>query len=498
MKIKFLPVTVLLVTYSFVSAFAQTNEEKNGSTTYNLEAIGTVASGEQTPFWIVSNRYGAIPLEAANGLARAGVFHDQQFGNGFKWTAGLDIVSTAPRDNNLFIQQAYAEIGYKSLLLGIGSKERYNSIVDKRLSSGDMVLSPNARPIPEINFSIPHFAIVPFTKGWLQVKGDFAIGRSFDKDYLKEYTSGANNTITYVDNVLWHHKSGFLRIEDTENNFPLFGIVGLTHWAQWGGTSTNSEIGKQPQSVKDFMRVIVGKEGGKGSTPSDSINVLGNHYGSYYFSLGYKLADFGTVQAYHQHYFDDKSGMEFANKHDGLWGIELETKQLIWLRKVVVELLTTKHQSGPMHFINFDHDKYSGRGGGADNYYNNGEYTTGVSYFNRGLGSPIITSPEYNKNGRLGFMNNRVESWHLGAEGDISQQVAYRLLLTHMKGWGRAGYPLLDTKSSFASLIEVTYKHPNLKGWEFTGAAAFDTGDMLEKNSGFSLNIRKQGILKNW
>lgn len=495
---KFINRIVLLTVSSCLTVTAQTQDGKNGSTTYQLEAAGSVASGEKTPFWIVSNRYGVVPLETANGLTRAGVFHHQQLGNGLLWTAGADLAAVEPRKRNIYIQQLYAEIGYKSLLLSIGSKERYNSIFDRRLSSGDMVLSPNARPIPEINLGIPHFVLVPFTKGWLQVKGDFAFGRSFDKDYLKEYTSQAARPVTYNDNVLWHHKSAFFRLEDTRNDFPLFGIIGLTHWAQWGGTSTDPKIGKQPQTLKDFMRVIVGSEGGEGSTLSDMINVLGNHYGSYYFLLGYKLPGFGVAQAYHQHFFEDKSGMEFANRYDGLWGIELATEQLPWLRKVVIEFLTTKHQSGAMHFINFDHDKYSGRGGGADNYYNNGEYTTGVSYFNRGLGSPILTSPEYNGNGKLGFANNRVESWHLGAEGDLSRQVSYRVLLTHMKGWGKAHQPFLNTKSSFASLFEVTYVHPALSGWTFTGSAAFDTGDMIEKNAGFSFGVRKQGILKNW
>ena len=81
----------------------------------------------------------------------------------------------------------------------------------------------------------------------MQVKGDFAVGRSFDKDYLANFT---NNKQTYVDNVLWHHKSLFVQIKDTRNDFPLSGVIGVQHWAQWGGTSTNPKIGKQPQSIK--------------------------------------------------------------------------------------------------------------------------------------------------------------------------------------------------------------------------------------------------------
>jgi len=493
----------VLILFAFIllpSLHAVSQDENNDAekTIYRLEAMGSAATGNNTPFWIVSNRNGVVPLDAGNGSLRVGVFHNQTFGQGFRWTFGFDMLGTIPRYRNVYLQQLYAEIGYKAILLSVGSKERYNSFVNKKLSSGDLVLSPNARPMPEINFSIPDYTHVPFTGGWLQVKGDFAVGRSFDLDYLEDYIAAASKPRTYVDNILWHHKSGFLRVEDTARDFPLFGILGLEHWVQWGGTSTDPKIGKQPQSMKDFLRVVVGKEGGEEATISDQINALGNHYGSYYFALGYKIPAFGVLQAYHQHYFEDKSGMEMSNGIDGLWGIELKTKQLLWLNKIVVEFLTTKNQSGPMHFIHFDRDKYSGRGGGNDDYYNNGEYATGASYFNRALGSPLLISPEYNGNGEIGFKNNRVESWHLGAEGSITPQLSYRLLFTSMTGWGRSGKPFLDTKSSVSTLAEVTYTHPQLIGWELGGAVAFDTGDMVEKNAGFSLSIRKRGVLKNW
>lgn len=498
MKLTSFIFSILLLFFPMQWTYSQNLFEGESATTYQVETIGSASSGDNTPFWLVSNRYGIIPLESGNGILRAGVFHNQQLSNGLRWTAGIDLVGAAPRHRNVYIHQAYAELGYKAILLSIGAKERYHSILDKRLSSGDMVLSPNARPIPEINFSIPQFTNVPLTKGWLQVKGDFAVSRSFDKDYLNHYTSASIKELTYVNHVLWHHKSGFLRIGDTENDFPVFGILGLEHWAQWGGTSTNPKNGKQPQSLKDFLRVIVGKEGGDDATNNDQLNVLGNHYGSYYFALGYKTAELGSIKAYHQHYFEDMSGIEFSNGIDGIWGIEFSLQRTPWLRKVVAEFLTTKNQSGPMHFIGFDHDERPGRGGGSDNYYNNGEYLTGASYFNRSIGSPLLISPEYNDNGAIGFKNNRVEGWHLGAEGSISPQVAYTILFTSMKGWGTSEKPFLRKKSSVATLAEIIYTHPRLNGWKFGGSVAFDTGGMIEKNTGFSLSIRKQGILKNW
>lgn len=465
------------------------------ATIYKTEIFGSVATGSNTPFWQVSNHYGVVPLDAGNGVLNAGIFHNQHFDSKFRWGAGLDVVGAVPRYRNFYIQQAYAEIGYRSLLLTVGSKEQYNSLWDRRLSSGDMVHSANSRPIPEVNISMPEFTLVPLTKGLLQVKGDFAVGRSFDTDYLKDF---ANAKQTYIKNVLWHHKSFFFRIKDSKNNFPLSFTAGVQHYAQWGGTSTNPQIGKQPQSFKDLIRVICGQKGGEDATASDQINVLGSHYGSYDFKVSYVEKDWGG-HFYYQHYFNDKSGMEFKNKSDGLWGLQVDLPFLPWLNKVVVEYLVTMNQSGPMHFILFDRDKWpGGRGGGNDDYYNNLEYTTGFSYFNQGIGSPLIPAPEYNKDGSLGFKDNRVKSWHLAAEGDINPLLSYRILFTVMNGWGTSYFPFLDKKYGTSSLIDINYRHPRLQGWKFNGSIAADTGTMIGKSVGFSLGITKTGILKAW
>ncbi len=473
------------------SAFSQTD---TNTTSYKAKAFGSVATGAYTPFWMVSNQYGIVPLDANNGFFNAGVFHNQHFGKGFRWSAGLDLVAAAPRYHNVYIQQLYAEVGYKCLQLSVGSKENKHSLWDLNLSTGDMVQSINSRPIPEVNISIPEFTTIPLTKGWLQFKGDFAVGKSFDSKYLKHVTNG--NQI-YVDDVLWHHKSLYFQIKNTQNDSPFSAIVGVQHWAQWGGTSTNPSIGKQPHSLKDLFRIVVGSGGGSDATLADQINVLGNHYGSYDFKLTYNKSDW-AISAYHQHYFDDNSGMVFVNWTDGLWGIEGEIKSFPWIRKIVTEYFSTMNQSGPFHFIDFDHDQYKGPGGGNDNYYNNGEYITGVSYFGRGIGSPLIPAPEYNGNGTLQFTNNRVRAWHLAFEGEVSKQVLYRLKYTTMNSFGTHSSPLLKNKRSNSAVLEIKYQHPKLAGWEFGGSVAGDFGALYGDNFGLGLTICKKGIIKAW
>lgn len=468
-------------------------EEKAEATVYRVEAFGSVAKEDNTPFWMVSNRYGIVPLDAGNGYLRAGAFHNQSFGykNRFRWSAGADFVVAAPRYKNVYVQQLYAEIGYRCLQLSIGSKENYTSLWDRWLSSGDLVQSANARPIPEVNLSIPQFTVVPLTQGWLQIKGDFAVGRSFDTKYLEDFTNGNQ---TYVKNVLWHHKSFFFQVKDTKGGFPLSAIIGIRHAAQWGGTSTNPNVGKQPQSLKDFLRVVAGKEGGGDATQSDQINVLGNHYGSYEAKLSYTQKAW-AAHLYWQHYFEDKSGTALSNARDGLWGAQIDLHQFRWIRKAVFEYFSTRYQSGPMHFTD---RQRPGRGGGSDNYYNNGEYTTGVSYFGRAIGSPLITSPEYNEDGSLGFKNNRVTAYHFGAEGSLSDYVDYRVLFSVMDSWGTHSNPFIDNKQGLSGLLEIKYCHPKLQGWEFKGSLAADARSLYGKNVGFGLSVAKRGILKNW
>lgn len=170
--IKYIPLLGLCLP---VSGQAQ-EEIAQDATSYRAELFGSLATGDNTPFWMTSNRYGIVPLEGNNTYLKAGVFHQQHFGKGFRWGAGLDLVGVTPRDKHAYIHQLYAEIGYKCIEVSLGSKERYHSLVDPFLSSGDMIYSNNARPIPEMNISIPRFTTVPLTKRLVTVQRKLQCG----------------------------------------------------------------------------------------------------------------------------------------------------------------------------------------------------------------------------------------------------------------------------------------------------------------------------------
>ena len=457
---------------------------------YHVETTGSAATGQLTPFWIASNKYGTIPLDAGNAFLRTGIFYLQSYGNGLHWSAGLDLLVVTPRYQAVYVQQLYAAMQFKSLNLTLGSYENYSSLWDKELSSGDMVHSSNARPIPEINLSIPKFTTIPFTKRRLQIRGNIAFGRSFDNQYLQSFV---DNKYVYIKNVLWHHKSLQLRLIDPEKNVPLTAVAGIRHYAQWGGTSTNPETGKQPQTFKDLIRIMLGEAGDENASLSDQINALGHHCGSYELQFGY-LNNAFDVHLYSQHFFEDASGMELYNFPDGLWGLQVDISGCTWINKIVLEYLDTRNQSGPIHYLWLDPKFFPGDGRGRDNYYNNGEYTTGHSYYNRGLGSPLLPSPEYNDTHEIGFKNNRVRAYHLGFQGYLSKQVSYRLLSTSSDSWGTHSRPFLKKNNNFSCAAKLSYCHPHLEGWLFTGEVATDYGSMFGKNTGFCFSIQKIGF----
>ncbi|MDR2041567.1 MAG: capsule assembly Wzi family protein [Tannerella sp.] len=489
---------------SVVPFWGQAQEEETGRkeegadyTLFRVTTSGSLSTNGQTPFWMASNRYGVVPLKSPEGYLQAGVFHRQPLGRaGWAWSVGADMVAARPRYRTAYVQQLFGELSFRRLSLSIGSREadrHYSqSLMDPRLSSGDLGLSPNARPVPEINLYVPRFVTLPYTGGWLQGKGDFAVGRSFDSDYLKSYFPPDR---FYIKDMLWHRKSLYLRVEDTNGAFPFGMTLGLCHLVQWGGVSTDPEaaVRMQPRSLMDFIRVVLGKSGDEKASPSDQINVLGSQYGTYDFHFSYRKEGL-AVKACYQHFFDDASGMEFKNGTDGLWGIQVDVPRFTWLRRVVLERLLTLDQSGPFHFIEFDHNQYPGYGGGGDDYYNNSEYPAGHAYFNRGAGTPLLVSPEYNADRTPGFKHTRVRAWHLGAEGSLTQALSWRILCSGVESFGRPYKPTLKRLTGGFFLADFSYAFP--RDWSLSVALAADCGSLLGNPAGCSLSVTKRGLIR--
>ena len=90
-------------------------------------------------------------------------------------------------------------------------------------------------------------------------------------------------------------------------------------WA--GGTPS---LGDFPSTLKDFLKVLISADGPRAASDPHA-NALGNHLGiwDFYFE---KFNHEKKIKLYHQHLFEDSSGLRFANRYDGLWGFELVDK----------------------------------------------------------------------------------------------------------------------------------------------------------------------------
>lgn len=449
------------------------------------ESAVLAGTGSHSPFWLISNQQGLLTTQKNQGYLRLSGTYRQTLSRRATLTIGLDAVAAAHSDRTAYLQQAYVEGSYRALTLTIGARAHYAGLLDATMSSGDLVHSLNAAPLPEINLALRSFQPVPLTQGWIQVKGDIAVGRSFDAHYLAKRVKADR---PYVQNSLWHHKSIYLRI-GKRTQIPIQFTIGMQHWAQWGGESTDPAIGQQPHRLKDLFKVFCGQGGGDGATWSDATNVLGNHYGSYDLQLSYDSYPI-KLTAYHQHYFEDKGGMAWNNGLDGLWGGTITLPRWRYLKTLLFEYLTTRNQSGPLHFIEFDHTQRPGRGGGCDNYYNNGEYATGVSYYQRTLGNPLLINPAYNQT--LGFAHNRIRAYHIALNGRLNPTVGYVVHFSHTTSWGRMEYPNLHPAKLTAIGIKCQYDLRKNPAWQVEAGTGCDFGTLLGDSWGMHIVVRWQ------
>ena len=438
---------------------------------YEAGISTVISTGKYAPFWLQTNQYGKIPASPASALLFAGIekeyYHPEKVVDyGFKANA---LIRTFGGKKEIFLHEAYAKARLSVFNLLIGEREQIFGNQDSTLSGGGLLFSTNTRPIPEIAVGIEQFTPVPFSYGYLELKGGLRHGWFTDNIYTK--------------NILLHHKYGYLRLG---GKLPVRIAYGIEHVAQWGGTDPVS--GPNPGGWKNFSRIFLAKSGGEDATISDQINVLGNHI----ISQGLKLeAEAGGVKlsGYWQNISEDRPirfiAINRMNKPDGLWGITIKSKAFPYIQGILYEYLNTTDQSGPYH------DKDGLIYGGADGYFG-GAYPTGWSYYSRTIGTPFITSPLYNENGALSTRNNRIRLYHFGMEG-IIKGFEYRALASFSRNYGVIGSQIDIPGKSF--MLEINKHVSWLSGFDLSCAAGGDVGNQYGNSLGIMVSIRKQGIL---
>lgn len=343
------------------------------------------------------------------------------------------------------LDRLYFGISWKKLHLDLGMKDRYFDYNGLSLTGGDLAYSGNARNLPGYNLSTD-FIYIPYTRKIIGFKANFA-------DYMM-----IDNR--YVDKALLHNEALFVKITPIKR---LSLTLGLEMWSQWGGTS--EKYGRQPSSFNDYLRVMFGRSGGDDATQSDQINVLGNHLGRELIRLDWHADDF-TVTFQHDIPFEDKSGMRFQNFPDGVNTLNFSFKDRDkWVTDILLEFVYTKWQSGPQHDrpatdeeLEKNPDNKRVILGGCDNYFNNGEYRSGWTYYGNTIGLPLFTPMPAEEDGKvLGVCNNRVTAWHFGLRGNAAGKVPYKLLFTYSRNFGKYNQSDLGEgadKSIFLSVPE--------------------------------------------
>lgn len=467
-------------------------EARTISTRY--EAGGVYGSGNYAPMWHFANKQGIGSNKNGWAYARAAVEGRNVFSNcdiTLKW--GADIVGGYNLTSPVFIQQAYFDFSWKRINISLGQKERWGYIQNPRLSSGALVESGNARPIPQIRIELPEYWNIPGTKGWFGIRGHLAYGWFTDEYWQKDFVGqGATRTT----GVRYHSKAGSARIGNAER-FPLTAEVGLYMVTQFGGNTHNhlnneGKLVDSPARFKDYLTALIPIKGDSRYTIADQTNVAGNMLGSWFGTLTWNDKAWKLRLTY-EHVFEDHSQMfwEYGLWTEQLVGLELELKKFKWIKSVTFEYFNLKDQSGPIY-----HDTNSLIPDQISCVDNNYWHHTYLGWFNYGMmiGTPFTTSPVYNTDGTLNLYNNRTEAFHFGIEGSPLEWMDYRLLVSRSNNWGTYDIPFTEIKHCTSGLMELTFRPEFMKKWSITASFAFDKGKLYGNNYGGMITITRRNI----
>lgn len=457
-----------------------------------------LAGGEFAPFWLTNNRQGLGSVEKNSGFVSAGVFKEAKADARFSWEAGAELAFTWRNTSDFVIQQLYGQINLNCLSLMAGAKEIWSDFVDPCLSSGDLVNSGNARPIPQVRAGIFDYAGIWGLQGWLSIKGYVAYGMFTDSKWERDWVAP---DMRYAKDVLYCSRGVWLR-NGNPDRFPLTLECGIQLDTQFGGTCYNvgytdhRGVQKMPTDLKAFFKAFVPMHGESSTDWAERTNVQGNMLGAWNFALNWQpVDDSWGARLYYEHMFEDHSMLyiDYPWK-DGMYGLEIKLPENPCVNKFVAEVLYHKWQSGPINWTVTP--EIPGNAAGADNYYNNYLYP-GWQHWGLGIGNPLSRAPLYNNPHRLEFLSNRISAQHFGVSGSPHPTLDWRALFTHIASWGSYEFPFAKVEHQYSALAELTwYPEGKLAGWSGSVSLAYDGGGVLGHNYGVGLSITKTGFIK--
>ena len=460
----------LLLVLFFPGTFLLQAQTKTDTIDYSLNARLNPGYGENAPFLSSANQFDRHSM-APNSLSLWGTIHKKMDATAlFDYGFGTEIDANVSRpENRIFPGELYLEGKALFLNTTLGMKRKTFGNQDPELSSGGMIWSKNSRPLPGISIESNDYIDVPFTKGYIEVKGGITHAWFTDS--------------TVTSNTLLHHKYAYIRLGGC---FPVNINFGLQHVCQWAGNS--SRYGSSPANWENFKRIFLGESGGENSSETERINALGNHIISKNFGVDINLKSV-NVSLYWQNISEDgpiKYMYKADNAEDGLWGASVKLNKFKPLNRFVLEYMSTTDQSGPWHDL--DGVVY----GGTDNYYNNGVYPNGWSFYGMAIGNPWLTSPKYNENGSLSFLNNKVKLYYMAGMGCL-KDVSYKATFAYSENWGSPSILYDKCKRQFSYQLDMAKPLHSLKNTQVTFGVSGDRGGMYGNNFALLLGISYSG-----
>lgn len=425
---------LLYLIFMIWPAYAASARNGNWQVEWNSSARMAGSTGQYMPFYARTGEDGILPVRSS-GLLTAGADIMYRHPNGLFFEAGTNLAGALALKSPLntkpvygLVDRLYVSGGWKMLHLDLGMKPRERELSELSISGGNFIYSRNARNMPGINAWTDW---IYFEKGhWFGIRGNLAHYQYTDNRYVK----GA-----YVHNKALSAKIALGRKVDISG--------GLDHWAQWGGVSP--QYGPQPVSFRDYLIVFLAKHGEEDATPSDQLNVLGNHLGREWVRVDWKH-DLFTMSFQYDKPFEDGSGVRLRNVPDGIWSVQCSFKDRnAAVTDIIFEYVNTTWQSGPVHDRkateeeekNQDEDEaYKGRVvlGGCDNYFGNSEYKSGWTNYGRTIGLPLIMSAAPGPDGIvMTSVNTRIRAFHAGVKGNLAKGLPYAFKGTFSLNYGR-------------------------------------------------------------
>lgn len=492
---------IVAVIAAISTASATENIEYTASVTaqatngrYAPYMIGSWNSGRTTPgkgIWQSGTIYRPLDLDRRFSWSY-GLEYSVGYSNSFAYERynagswGVENVRQAPAR----LIQLFGEVKYRAVYLLAGMKERSSRIVDGSLSSGDLVRSNNARPIPGVAAGFIDFVDIPLTNGWVQIDGEIMYGRFTDNGFTSKQFNRYQGL--YAQDLCYTYKRCYFRTKPSQ---PLSITVGMQTAGEFGGSTYRYNRGTAlPPEVRgfhlrDLWDMFFPREG------SGEGYYKGNSLGSWDFKARWRFNDGSRISAYFEWPWEDGSGIGRRNGWDGLWGVQYDFAPSAPIESIVIEYLDFTNQGGPIHRTPSDSPgtDLTSEANGGDNYYNNDFYGAYANY-GMSIGTPFLLSPVYNADGYSAFAHNRARGFHAAAKGSFDNW-GWCAKVSYQKAGGQGRLPAPRKLHNTSALVEASWRPTStLPGLKLKAQVAFDCGKLRGNNVGGAITVAYNGI----